>query len=426
MAEYRREQRIQLSRAITNNETGNRQLKEFVDNRNCLVNHLSEVVQLHKPKRYVDFGYPMVGIPLGCFYEGKDRKKSNILGDSDDQGVQLGWSSIMSFTTEKGGLTNFRKILGPDMEVIEGQDVATYSTTQIVTRGVDSCTFIVVSDGKNHVTAHLDGGDTRRKEVLDSIIEVVPYPERGEPFPNIFISLVDDRQSRFKGRVTFAKALINYYSTGDLCSNLSECQITDDGDLVEALKANLTEEQQNHVQIFNRDMENKQRDNLQHPEIGVYLNDDDQLSIFGSLSHQKDQREEITGREKIFEFPLDPQIDCTQEIMGERRKCYLTTACVTHKGLADDCEELTVLRHFRDTYLINKSNGKDLIAMYYNKAPYILANIHKKKKEEEDMILESIYVIVRECVDAILNGDNEFAFRTYCDMVVKLDSEYGN
>lgn len=61
--------------------------------------------------------------------------------------------------------------------------------------------------------------------------------------------------------------------------------------------------------------------------------------------------------------------------------------------------------------------------MYYARAPYILNNIHKRRKEEEDMILASIYGIVRECVDAILSGDNEFVFRTYCDMVVRLDAE---
>lgn len=110
---------------------------------------------------------------------------------------------------------------------------------------------------------------------------------------------------------------------------------------------------------------------------------------------------------------------------NNKSKCYLTTACVTHKGLSDDCEELTVLRNFRDTYLINKPNGLDLISMYYKEAPNILANIHKRKKEEEDVIMENIYVLIRECVDAILDGDNEFAFRTYCDMVVKLDAEYG-
>lgn len=114
-----------------------------------------------------------------------------------------------------------------------------------------------------------------------------------------------------------------------------------------------------------------------------------------------------------------------QQVAPAGWRCYLTTACVTYKGLPDNCEELTILRHFRDTYLINKPNGKDLIAMYYDKAPYILANIHKRKKEEEDMILRSIYGIVRECVDAILKGDNEFAFHAYCDMVVKLDAKYG-
>lgn len=36
MAEYRREQRNQLSRAIANSETGSRQLKEFVDNRHSV------------------------------------------------------------------------------------------------------------------------------------------------------------------------------------------------------------------------------------------------------------------------------------------------------------------------------------------------------------------------------------------------------
>lgn len=304
--------------------------------------------------------------------------------------------------------------------------MATYSTTQVVTRGVDSCTFIVITNGVNHVTAHLDGNDVRSIDVLNSIIEAVPCSEEGAPFPDIFISLDDDRKYVKEGsRATFAKALIDYYITGNRCTNFSEVQITEDGDLVEVLKTDLKKELKGHVQIFNRGIENKKDDYLQHPEIGVYLNDKGQLSIFGSLSHFVEGGLSIEDIKREFDFPLEPQIDCTKKIMGEQRACYFTTACVTYKGLPDDCEELTVLRHFRDTYLINKPNGKDLIAMYYYKAPYILANIHKKK-EEEDMILESIYVIVRECVDAILNGDNEFAFRTYCDMVVKFDSEYGN
>ena len=426
MEEYRREQRIQPSRAIANNETGNRQLKEFVDNRNCSVNHLSEVVQRHKPKRGVNFGYDMIKNDLESFYlavddqepknHGLDKMKHNILGDSDDQGVQLGWSSIMSFTTEDDYLTNFNKILGPDIE----DPNAIYSTTQVVTRGVDTCTFIVVSNGKNHVTAHLDGKDVRNEEVMISIIDAVPLGA----FPiDIYVSLIDDRaEDKQAGRADFVRSLIEYYFLDSSKKLLPFHSVNDKLSLTEALLFNLSPEACSKIQILDR---GKPRDNsqskenrnyLQHPEIGVYLNDKGKLCVFGSLSHSDDREAEITGKEKSFETPL--------EYRGH--PCYLTTACVIHRGLLDNCEELTVLRYFRDTYLINKPGGKDLITAYYAKAPYILANIHKRKKEEEDVILESIYGIVRECVDAILNGDNEFAFRTYCDMVVKLDSEYGN
>lgn len=126
MTEYRREQRKRPSRAIANNETGSRQLKEFVDNRNCSVNHLSEVVQCHKPKRGVNFGYDMIKNDLESFYlavddqepkdHGLDKMKHNILGDPDNQGAQLGWSSIMSFSTEDDRLTNFQEILGSGMK----------------------------------------------------------------------------------------------------------------------------------------------------------------------------------------------------------------------------------------------------------------------------------------------------------------------
>ena len=32
---------------------------------------------------------------------------------------------------------------------------------------------------------------------------------------------------------------------------------------------------------------------------------------------------------------------------GNSGGCFLTTACVTYRGLADDCYELNVLRNFR-------------------------------------------------------------------------------
>jgi hypothetical protein len=104
------------------------------------------------------------------------------------------------------------------------------------------------------------------------------------------------------------------------------------------------------------------------------------------------------------------------------RPCFITTACTRTMGLPDDCEELTVLRQFRDNYLRQKTNGQKLIEMYYEYSPKIVTAIHNREDEEE--ILRRLYGIIRECVDAIKSGDNEFAFKRYCNMMMALQEEY--
>ncbi|HAS43474.1 MAG TPA: hypothetical protein DCS93_23545 [Microscillaceae bacterium] len=104
--------------------------------------------------------------------------------------------------------------------------------------------------------------------------------------------------------------------------------------------------------------------------------------------------------------------------------CYITTACIQHKGLSDDCEELTVLRNFRDTYLINQENGKELIQMYYKYAPPILVSI--KRREDEDEILAKLYGVITDCVNAIKQGDNEYAYKTYVKMVLELKNRFSS
>jgi Domain of unknown function (DUF4157) len=102
--------------------------------------------------------------------------------------------------------------------------------------------------------------------------------------------------------------------------------------------------------------------------------------------------------------------------------CFLTTACVEYMGLSDDCEELTTLRKFRDTYLLSKSNGKELIKLYYEHSPKIVIAIHEQDNEEE--ILKDLYKIIRQCVDSIQKGDNEWAYQTYCRMVMQLKAKF--
>jgi hypothetical protein len=104
--------------------------------------------------------------------------------------------------------------------------------------------------------------------------------------------------------------------------------------------------------------------------------------------------------------------------------CFLTTACVQYKGLDDKCEELTLLRHFRDTYLTNKKNGKEIISKYYFIAPLIVKAINKEPKAGE--IYDSIYKVICSCVDHIKKEEYEQTFEIYKKMVEEFVNNYSN
>jgi hypothetical protein len=55
--------------------------------------------------------------------------------------------------------------------------------------------------------------------------------------------------------------------------------------------------------------------------------------------------------------------------------CFITNACVLSLGLPDDCEELQLIRKYRDTYLRNIPGGKEIIDDYYKNAPLIVKEI---------------------------------------------------
>lgn len=102
--------------------------------------------------------------------------------------------------------------------------------------------------------------------------------------------------------------------------------------------------------------------------------------------------------------------------------CYLTTACVTHHGLPDDCEELTLLRAFRDEYLYNQPNGPALIKKYYTYAPNIVQCINDRS--DRKAVYGEIYQVIRECVELLKAGNNEETFLLYCKMVEEVKEKY--
>ncbi|WP_299113983.1 DUF4157 domain-containing protein [uncultured Winogradskyella sp.] len=107
---------------------------------------------------------------------------------------------------------------------------------------------------------------------------------------------------------------------------------------------------------------------------------------------------------------------------NNNRCCFLTTACCEYMGLADDCEELTTLRWFRDNYLLKKADGKELVSTYYKVAPVIVDGMNKHPFK--DKILKSLYTIIKKCVDDIKKGDFEEAQLCYTTVTLLLSKSF--
>lgn len=100
--------------------------------------------------------------------------------------------------------------------------------------------------------------------------------------------------------------------------------------------------------------------------------------------------------------------------------CYLTSACMKHMqdNFDDNCEELTILRWFRDKFV-----SKEDIEHYYKTAPIIVEAIDEV--EENDNIYNYIYDnIVNACVVAIKNGDYDFAYNRYKNSILALEEQF--
>ena len=90
--------------------------------------------------------------------------------------------------------------------------------------------------------------------------------------------------------------------------------------------------------------------------------------------------------------------------------CFITTAVCQYHGLEDDCYELQLLRAFRDNHLMQTSEGKALVARYYEDAPYIAARL----TQTDD--LNYAWLSITECVRLIEERNYEKAIDKYSEM----------
>ncbi len=102
--------------------------------------------------------------------------------------------------------------------------------------------------------------------------------------------------------------------------------------------------------------------------------------------------------------------------------CFLTSACIKAKGLPDDCEELTVLRRYRDEILMYQKGGAAAISEYYRIAPGIILSINSR--EDADEIWDRVYgEMILPCAALIREERYREAFSLYFRYTVRLAEE---
>ncbi len=135
----------------------------------------------------------------------------------------------------------------------------------------------------------------------------------------------------------------------------------------------------------------------------------------GGIRSRPSDSSEAEAYDKGFE---GEQLDEDKE--EDSGGCYLTTACVSAKGLPDNCLELSVLRGFRDKILMPNISGKRAVREYYEIAPGIVDSVNDHP--DSKIIWDELYHNIRHAVRLVLKGDFNEAFRHYKKMTTTLQN----
>lgn len=125
-------------------------------------------------------------------------------------------------------------------------------------------------------------------------------------------------------------------------------------------------------------------------------------------------------------FPKSSVQACGYEYIEQgfhKKFCYITTAVCETFGKADDCYELTLLRDYRDHYLMSLPDGESLIQTYYDVAPSIVKHINQRENCRE--IYRSIWDrYLAPCIAMIEEGRLQECKECYQEMVTGLKEQY--
>ena len=124
--------------------------------------------------------------------------------------------------------------------------------------------------------------------------------------------------------------------------------------------------------------------------------------------------------------PLTLQSSTYEDVLGGFKKgilCYITTAVCEYQHKPDDCYELMTLRDYRDHYLMQTDEGRQLVEEYYDIAPRIVWAIGMQPDAAD--IYDALYEeYLMPCIHYVENGQNEDCKKLYVDMVRGLEEKY--
>lgn len=103
--------------------------------------------------------------------------------------------------------------------------------------------------------------------------------------------------------------------------------------------------------------------------------------------------------------------------------CFVTTAVCSSLNKPDDCEELQLMRHFRDSFLLLSDNGNSLVMEYYRIAPEIIKKINMQHNAKD--VYHFLYQnFILPSLDALKEGERNKAIDCYIRMVLSLSKAY--
>lgn len=162
------------------------------------------------------------------------------------------------------------------------------------------------------------------------------------------------------------------------------------------------------------------------------------MSFKDELNRGMDTARRVTGMSedeldrRIIENDFANDLERRMGVQEERYRlgiderpslCFITTAVCESFGKADDCYELTAFRNFRDKWLVNQADGKNLIAEYYNIAPKIVEKINSLANSAE--VYKNIWNdYLSKCLNFIESGENSKCKKIYVDMVNTLKEKF--